>query len=42
MTLYFEHVPTKRVVPIETRAGLRHCLASPYWKEVRRDAVGSH
>lgn len=28
----FKHVPTGRVVRLETLAGLRHCLASPYWE----------
>jgi hypothetical protein len=31
----FEHRPTRRVVAIETRAGLRHCLGSPWWRELR-------
>jgi hypothetical protein len=35
----FEHVPTRRVVAIETRAGLRHCLGSPWWRELREGSV---
>jgi hypothetical protein len=34
VSIRFEHVPTKRVVVVETRAGLRHCLGSPYWQEL--------
>jgi len=30
----FQHLPTKRVVRVETVRGLRHCLASPYWEEL--------
>ncbi len=31
----FKHVPTGRLIAIETRAGLRHCVASRYWEELR-------
>jgi hypothetical protein len=34
---WFRHRLSNRVVRIETRHGLAHCLASPYWAEVRRE-----
>jgi hypothetical protein len=33
--LYFRHLPTGRLVVIETRRGLAHVLASPWWEEAR-------